>query len=116
MRERNLQLSHELHVKSRACAELEQELERREADQKEYNDANSDSSISRPTDVSGVEKAEEKSLSLEVIESLSEVNTNRSQEEEEGQGIQVTGAGDVRHLVEQMSTNYNKFRLVNVAI
>ena len=114
MRERNLQLSHELHVKSRACAELEQELERREADQKEYNDANSDSSISRPTDVSGVEKAEEKSLSLEVIESLSEVNTNRSQEEEEG--IQVTGAGDVRHLVEQMSTNYNKFRLVNVAM
>ena len=55
-------------------------------------------------------------MSLEVIESLSEVNTNRSQEEEEGEGIQVTGAGDVRHLVEQMSTNYNKFRLVNVAI
>ena len=114
MRERNLQLSHELHVKSRACAELEQELERREADQKEDNDANSDSFLSRPTDVSGVEKAEEESLSLEVIESLPEVNTKSSQEE--GEGIQVTGAGDVRHLVEQMSTNYNKFRLVNVAM
>ena len=114
MRERNLQLSHELHVKSRACAELEQELERREADQKEDNDANSDSSLSRPTDVSGVEKAEEESLSLEVIESLPEVNTKSSQEV--GEGIQVTGAGDVRHLVEQMSTNYNKFRLVNVAM
>ena len=53
-------------------------------------------------------------MSLEVIESLPEVNTKSSQEE--GEGIQVTGAGDVRHLVEQMSTNYNKFRLVNVAM
>lgn len=113
VRERNLQLSHELLVKSRACADLEQQLELRDACQ-----SPDDAAAPIVAGATSSEKKEERS-SLVMLESLS-VSVERSddtrpncQMKKQEDGMLV-GSGaepdELKQLVEQMNSNSSKIR------
>jgi hypothetical protein len=92
-------------VKSRACAELEHTNNHRE----EADIVTPSKSSENAAEEKKEEGEQTELFSLEMVSMPAVVNSSSHQEKGE-EGETEGGGGDVRQLVDQMTTNYSKFR------